>query len=105
MKLDTRYTTIKHKVERGLVPRDSDLFHIFTILQEVLNEKEPTHHKRVDGGAEESVRPARRGRPKKVRVREGSSVRNNPSTSKDSAMEGGSEWAVKADPADQAHQK
>ena len=103
---DTKFTTIKYKFDRGLIPRSSDLYYIFSLLLEAQNEREElSHHERADGGTKESVRKASRGRPKKDGVRQGGSVRKTSSTSKDSAMEGDSKWEVKVEAVDQARPK
>lgn len=78
------------KYDRGLIPVGTDLHVALTYIKELEKENERlTHQQRVDGQIKKNFSTAKRGRPKKDRVREGSSSRPTERTSKDSTMEGG----------------
>lgn len=99
---DLRFKNIMFKYDKGLIPRDTDLYYALSLVKE-LNETitKLTDLARVNKPAKENVpNGTKPGRTTKKRVGSGGSVRSSTSNSKDSTMEGGSKW-VKAEEADQ----
>ena len=114
-----RLQSIEHRVRKGLVPKYSDVYFLYTLYMDLKKEhflytlymdlkneptEEPPHNERTDGGTEKSVRRGRPRRSEEKRVRQGDSVWSESSNKKDNSMEGGEWWEVKA-AVDLAHKK
>jgi hypothetical protein len=86
-----RLQSIEHRVRKGLVPKYSDVYFLYTLYMDLKNEptEEPPHNERTDGGTEKSVRRGRPRRSEEKRVRQGDSVWSESSNKKDNSMEGG----------------
>lgn len=90
--LGDRLDVIKYKIERGLVSRDSDLYFVYTLLMEKINEttrEEVSHNERTDDRTPETVRSHRRRRLAEDRVREGSPLRPDAGDQENTTVEGG----------------
>lgn len=87
-----RLNIIKHKIERGLVPRDSDLFFVYTILMGTINEaarEKISHNTGTDGRTNQTIRNNRRRGSEKDGVREGNPIWTNSSNQENNTVEGG----------------
>lgn len=84
---DLRLKSIEHKVQKGLIPRDSDIYFLYRMY--VNEQAKFADLERTIGRTEESVRGDIPKRPYKKRVRQGSSVRSGESDTETGNMEEG----------------
>ena len=89
MDKQSKLTALYYKYDKGLVPANSDLHFALSYIKELQDENKRIHSERVDRRAEEVVRDNPPGRSKKKRVRKGSAVRSEGSTTENLTMEGG----------------
>ena len=83
-----RLTTIEHRVNKGLIPKDSDIYFLYRLYTEAKNAT-TTHQSGTDGRTEESVRTDNNERPRQKRLRQRRSVWSGTSNQEDTILEGG----------------
>ena len=84
----TRLIAIEHRVNKGLIPKDSDIYFLYRLYTETKNEA-TKHHSRTDGRTEESVRTDNNERPRQKRFRQRRSVWSGTGDQEASVLEGG----------------
>ena len=84
---ELRLKSIEHRIQKGLVPRDSDIYFLYRMYEN--EQAKLADLERTYGRTEESVRGDIPKRPYKKRVRQGSSVRSGESDTKTGNMEEG----------------
>ena len=85
---ESRFTAIEHRVNKGLIPKDSDIYFLYRLYTKAKNEA-TKHHSRTDGRTEESVRTDNNERPGQKRLRQRRSVWSGTSDQEATVLEGG----------------